>query len=481
MKNNITYIFLLLVVFGCTSNYAGQSERQPTEQPNILFIMADDLGNEWISCYGAEEIETPNIDQLASGGMRFTHAYSMPKCTPTRVTLLTGQYPWRSGWVNHWDVPRWGSGCHFDWQYYLTFARVLKAAGYTTAAAGKWQINDFRIQPDAMKKHGFDDYCMWTGFESGNPPSAERYWNPYLHTKEGSQTYEGQFSTDIMVDFLINFMQENKDKPMMMYLPLNLPHVPFTTTPLHTDATGEVEQQKAMVTYIDRAVGRLVKALEELNLRENTIIFFTTDNGSTSSLKAYRNGRIVKGGKGEVAEPGVNAPFIVNCPGLVPAGVTTPALIDFSDMMPTFAALGGAALPDSIAIDGHSFAELILGKTQATSRDWIMAMGGAVAEVSDQGRVVPAKAFAERVVREKQYKLWVDTTGKSKKLFDLVADSAEEKNLLNSTDPAHQKAQKKLEAIVQSFPESDAAPRYDPTPPQAWDKVPSWHQRLNNP
>jgi len=90
---------------------------ETVEKPNILFVMADDMGPEWVSCYGAEEIITPNIDKLATEGMRFTNAYSMPKCTPTRASLLTGQYPWRTGWINHWDVPRWGAGCHFDWKY----------------------------------------------------------------------------------------------------------------------------------------------------------------------------------------------------------------------------------------------------------------------------------------------------------------------------------------------------------------------------
>jgi len=158
-------------------------------RPNILFIMVDDLGKEWISCCGAEDIETPNIDALAKTGMRFENAYSMPQCTPSRATLLTGQYPWRTGWVNHWDVPRWGVG-YFDFKLRrnMTFANILKTAGYTTAAVGKWQINDFRVTPDAMKKHGFDDWCMWTGYETGNKPSAERYWDAYINTpQDGSK------------------------------------------------------------------------------------------------------------------------------------------------------------------------------------------------------------------------------------------------------------------------------------------------------
>jgi arylsulfatase A-like enzyme len=118
--------------------------------------MLDDLGKEWVEACGSEESLTPTADKLAAEGMQFINAYSMPQCTPTRATLLTGQHPYRHGWINHWDVPRWGWGCHFDPKHNLSFATVMKSAGYVTAAAGKWQINDFRITPNAMVDNGFD-------------------------------------------------------------------------------------------------------------------------------------------------------------------------------------------------------------------------------------------------------------------------------------------------------------------------------------
>jgi len=183
------------------------ADEKPVTKPNILFIMVDDLGKEWVSCYGAEDIETPNIDALAAGGLKFNNAYSMPQCMPSRVTLLTGKYPWRNGYVNHWDVPRWGVG-YFDWKKKenTTFARLMKDQGYTTCAAGKWQINDFRIEPQAMAKHGFDDWAMWTGYEGQNPTSAKRYQDPYINTPDGSKTYAGEFGPDIYADRLIDFM-----------------------------------------------------------------------------------------------------------------------------------------------------------------------------------------------------------------------------------------------------------------------------------
>ncbi len=450
---------------GCVSH--AQLDAVNRKQPNILFIMLDDLGPEWVACYGAEGIETPNADALAEGGIRFTNAYSMPKCTPTRATLLTGQYPFRHGWVNHWDVPRWGAGCHFDWKHNTTFAHILKKAGYAAAAVGKWQISDFRVVPDAMVKCGFDEYCMWTGFETGNPPSGKRYWDPYLHTKDGSKTYEGQFSEAIFSDFLIDFMKRNRNKPMLMYYPMCLPHGPLTTTPLEPDVEEKRSKFSAMVRYCDHILGKLVKALDDLGLRENTIIIWTTDNGTSGGIRNKMNGREVSGGKGKISENGCGAPFIVNCPGLVPAGVVTDALTDFTDMLPTFAELAGAKLPRGTVIDGKSIAPYILGKAKDTPREWIMAMGGGVARL-EGGRVVPAVEYANRVVRNKRYKLWV--TDKGNKLFDMVDDPGEQNDLVESTDPAVVKARKKLEDVVKQFPSKDGVPQYDPTPPQSWDR-----------
>jgi arylsulfatase A-like enzyme len=441
------------------------------QRPNILFIMVDDLGKEWISCYGAEDIETPNIDALAKTGMRFENAYSMPQCTPSRTTLLTGQYPWRTGWVNHWDVPRWGVG-YFDWKIRqnMTFARIMKTAGYTTAAAGKWQINDFRVEPEAMKKHGFDDWCMWTGYETGNPPSAERYWDPYINTPKGSKTYKGQFGPDVYTDYLIRFMREHQNQPMMLYFPMALTHGPLVPTPAEPDVTDFMGKHKAMVRYTDRLVGRIVKALDELKIRERTIIIFTTDNGTSGGIKGTRKGRKIKGGKAKKTENGVCAPYIVNCPGLVPQSVVTDALTDFSDLLPTFVELGGAKIPKDLTIDGSSIAPLLLGQAKDSPRKWIMALGHGPAKLDKEG--VRGKAdYAERVIRDKQYKVWVSEQRKISQLYDLLSDPFEENNLIASTKPEHIATIKKFQAIVNAISEKDARPQYKPRKHNPWDKV----------
>lgn len=444
----------------CLSSHAAQ-------RPNLLLILVDDLGKEWLSCYGAQEIETPHIDALAEGGLVFENAYSMPQCTPSRVSLLTGQYPFRTGWVNHWDVPRWGVG-YFDWQQNVSFPRALRDAGYATAAAGKWQINDFRLEPEAMRKHGFDDWCMWTGYETGNPPSGKRYWDPYLNTPAGSRTDEGEFGPQVFTDFLTGFMEEHRDEPLFLYFPMALTHTPLINTPLDPQAEGKLARHKAMVRYMDHCVGQLVAKLEQLGIRERTLIVFTTDNGSTRSITGTRNGVEVAGAKAQKTEAGVCAPFIVNAPGLVPPGKTD-ALTDFTDLAPTFCELAGAQMPDAVKRDGVSIAPLLRGQADDTPREWILAMGHGPAILDEQG-VRGVEDFASRVIRNKRYKAWVNTERAIERLYDLQADPFEQHNLLPDAADAHAVALNGFRRVVESLPAQDARPQYRKRAPNPWDK-----------
>ncbi|MEQ8768792.1 MAG: sulfatase-like hydrolase/transferase [Planctomycetota bacterium] len=441
------------------------------EKPNLIVMMADDLGKEWVSCYGAEEIETPAIDRFAASGLRFQNAYAMPQCTPTRVTLLTGQYPFRHGWINHWDVPRWGRGCHFDAAKNPSVARQLRAAGYATGIVGKWQINDFRLQPDALVKHGFDEYCVWTGAEGGNPPSTERYWNPYLHTKEGSKAYSDRFGPDVCAEFAFEFLKEHKDGPFFLYWPMILPHGPFTTTPAEPDVRRPLDRHAAMIRHVDSLVGRLEAKLEELGLAEKTIVIWTTDNGSPRNIRGKRDGRTVRGGKSETTEPGICVPFLVKGPG-VPKGAVTEALTDFSDLLPTLCDLAGAELPKDTVLDGRSIAKVIRGEEELGPREWILAMGGGSATfvTEPEVRVHNRTTYRDRVLRDQRFKLTLDTEGNPASLVDLKNDPAEETNLLGKDDPEAKAALQKLLAVAATFPKEDAHPRYDPLPPQPWDR-----------
>ena len=473
MKNVTRRRFLSLIGAGITAASAGvvmRCTRRNEIKPNILFILVDDLGKEWLSCYGGEDIKTPNIDALAASGMMFTNAYSMPQCTPSRATLLTGTYPWRNGWVNHWDAPRWGVG-YFDWKQRrnTTFATLMKQSGYVTCAAGKWQINDFRLEPLAMQKHGFDDWCMWTGYEAGNPPSAERYQDAYAHSKSGSKTYKGEFGPDVYTDFLIDFMQRNKEKPMCLYFPMALVHTPLVPTPDELDVEDRLGRHKAMVRYTDKLVGRLVDALEDFGIRERTIIVFSTDNGTTRSITGTMNGRKVDGGKGQKWESGTCAPYIVNCPGLTPAGLVTDALTDFTDLLPTFVDLAGGAIPDDLKIDGVSIAPVILGKEKDSLRQWIMALGHGPARLDEQG-VRGQNDFASRVLRDKQYKVWISEEKKIVQLYDLNNDPWEENDLIESAHTEHKQAIRKFKTVVDSMPDHDARPYYKARKANAWDR-----------
>ena len=452
----------------------GRDMESRMTKPNILFVLLDDLGKEWISCYGATDVETPNIDTLAEGGMRCENVYSMPQCTPSRVCLLTGQYPYRNGWVNHWDVPRWGAGARYDVEAYpCNLGLTMREAGYATAIAGKWQINDFRVEPDALEKAGFDDWCMWTGGEGGNPASNERYWDPYIFTKDKpSQTYQGAFGPDIFCDFVIDFARKQKDagRPFFVYYPMVLTHTPFTTTPHEPDAKGKEGKHKAMVRYTDFLLGRITAALDEMGVREDTLLIFTSDNGTCGKIVGHIGERTIPGGKAKTIEPGVNIPFIANWPGTIPAGRVSEALVDFTDIIPTCAALAGQEVPGNDKVDGSSLAAYLRGETDHVERDWILAMGGQNrARVSDAG-VENEWCFRDRVVRDERYKLYVGTDRKPQKLIDLQADPDEKRDITGSEDEAALTSRAKFEALIPQWPERDADPIYTPQPPQDWDK-----------
>ncbi|MEZ6071012.1 MAG: sulfatase-like hydrolase/transferase [Pirellulales bacterium] len=472
----LVYLLLapLMIVQGAAATCASaQTEPAFTEhRPNIVVILIDDLGTEWLGCYGGDAALTPRIDALAQSGTRFANFYAMPLCTPTRVTLLTGQYPFRHGWVDHWDVPRWGRGCHFDPDCHVTFPQLLQRAGYTTVIAGKWQINDFRVDPDVLRRHGFDDWCMWTGYETGNPPSAERYWNPYVHTRSGSKARPGEFGPSVFTDFLVDFIRAHRDGPLFVYYPMVLTHAPFTDTPFARGITGKLDRHRAMVRFTDHLVGRLLDTLDECGLCDDTYVFLLGDNGTAGSVTGRRNSVQIRGGKNSLGEAGVNVPLIVSRPGTTPSDVTCDALTDLSDIYPTVCQLASVEIPPSWFVDGRSFAPHIatdtLGRSAADSpRDWVLAMGQGMARATAEGPR-PVRRHADRVIRGPRYKLWIEN-GAATRLFDLRDDPLETTNLIASADAETAQARERLIAVWRSQPSEDALRHYTPTPPQSWD------------
>lgn len=473
--NTLKYAAICILLASLTCCAVGDRESEEFDQPNIILIFVDDLGKEWVSCYGAEDIQTLNIDRLAAGGIRFDNVYGMPQCTPSRVTLLTGQYPYRHGWVNHWDVPRWGGGAHFDETVNPALTTEMKKAGYKTCIAGKWQIDDFRVEPDALTKIGFDEYCMWTGGEGSNPPSNERYFDPYIFTKEGSKTYEGEFGPDIFADFILEFITDSREHPMFIYFPMVLTHGPYTTTPIDSSTTN-MGKHKAMVNYVDKITGDIVQRLEDENIRENTLIIWTTDNGSGRGISGMVDGREVRGGKGQTVESGICLPFIANWPAAIKPNQTSEALIDFTDILPTFLDLAGISIGSkynngntAFEIDGVSFKNVLIGKSPS-ERQWILSMGGGNnARLTEKG-VENQFVFRDRVVRDERYKLMIDPKNDFEAFYDLQDDPAEQINLIDSVKTGDvEKSYQLLSSLVEDYPQRDSDPRYVPNPPQEWD------------
>jgi arylsulfatase A-like enzyme len=358
------------------------------ERPNIILIMVDDMGRDWVSCYGAKH-PTPNVDRLAKQGVRYETAWCTPICTPTRVTLLTGQYPCHHGWVQHYDVPRWG-GAGLRPDRFTTFARLLRDAGYATAIGGKWQINHLGKQPDILKQHGFDEHCVWPGVEAGQPETAERFWNGLLSTN--GKRAKAPYGPDTINRFLIDFIRRHKDRPFFVYYPMLLTHGPHTTTPLNK--TNPPEGNPALyagnVTYMDKLVGNLVDAVDDLKLTKRTVILFTGDNGSASS--GGLNKKPYPKGKGREADWGAHVPFIVRAPFLTKGGIVSRDLIDFTDLYPTFLELAGIPAAKQLKLDGRSFVPSLRGSEDPfDKRSWIYSQIGNFRMIRDWHHLVDNK------------------------------------------------------------------------------------------
>ena len=348
---------------------AGCAEQDEARPPNILFILADDLGTDVPGCYGGESYNTPNIDRLAKDGILFTHCYSAPLCSPSRVKLLTGRYGFRTGQT-------WGYIPPDE----ITFGHILKKAGYKTAIAGKWQMALLKDDPQHIRKMGFDESCVF-GWHEG-----PRYYDPLVY-ENGMilKDTKGRYGPDIYSDWLIDFMRRNKDRPFLAYYAMTLPHEisnDFPEPPPY-GPKGRYETYKENVEYADKMVGKVVKAIDDLGLRENTVILFSGDNGTPyhyitryengeyirEPVYSVVNGRSVRGGKKFMTDAGTHVPLIVSWKGVSPAGTVNGDLIDFSDFMPTFAELAHAKLPDDRAIDGKRFLAQIKGEKGET-RAW---------------------------------------------------------------------------------------------------------------
>ena len=355
------YLSILLVLALGNSTRAEEIAGPKTagaSKPNIIFILSDDLGVDILSCFGSDQYKTPHLDALATGGMKFTHAYAAPLCGPSRALIMTGRYAFRTGAVNQDMVAQ------ITPEKEVMMPKILKGAGYVTASFGKW--GQLGLTPGAF---GFDEYLNFKG--------SGIFWNTQPKGKEydlnGQQVAlkDKEYMPDLVQKLAVDFITRNQDKPFYLYYPMSHIHGDILPTPDSKEGASAKELYADNIVYHDKLVGQLIAELEKLKLREKTLIVYVGDNGTAKGGAELSTvgGKKINGSKGSMLEGGALVPMIVNWPGTTPAGRVCPDIIDFSDYVPTFAAVAGAKLPENVVIDGQSFLPQIKGE-KGTPREW---------------------------------------------------------------------------------------------------------------
>jgi arylsulfatase A len=431
-----TRILLVLICLVCNVPVRASEETPhgvPTNRPNIILILADDLGYETIGANGGTSYRTPVLDRLAATGVRFTHCYVQPLCTPTRVQLMTGRYNIRN-YINFGNM---------DPQA-VTFGNLLRQAGYATGMVGKWQLGQ---DLDLPKKFGFDEYCLWQ--HTRRPP---RYANPGLEINGVRKDYaNGEYGPDLVNAYALDFVTRKKDGPFFLYYSMMLTHAPYQPTPDSPDWDPKAQGEQVntaprhfgdMVACMDKLVGRLVARLEALGIRDNTLLIFVGDNGTGRGTRSMMGDRLVIGGKGTTTDAGMHVPLIASWPGRVAHGTVCADLVDSTDFVPTLLDAARVTLPPGLKLDGRTFLPQVLG-SEGQPRDWVYSW-------------YSPRQSADMTVREfafdQRYKLY--RTGE---FFDLTKD-LEEKQPLTVASLAGEaaKAARTLQSALDRF--QDARP-----------------------
>jgi len=428
-------------------------------RPNILFILVDDLGWADVGCYGSTFYETPNIDRLAESGMRFTDAYAAcPVCSPTRASIVTGKYPARLHLTNYLVGRRGGKLEPAEYIDHLpleevTVAEAMKEHGYTTFFAGKWHLGGEAYHPN---RQGFDvskcnggggpwgAYGNWQKLKD-NPYEVGGYFSPYgnPHLPDGPK---GEYLTDRLTDETVRFIRKHKDRPFMAYLSFHSVHNPLQAKEQYVkyfreklermpEAKGpqfvpegrtksrQIQNNPvyaAMIRSVDENVGKAVGALEELDLAENTVVFFMSDNGGLSTAEGHNTSNMpLRGGKGWLYEGGIREPMIVRWPAVVKPGSVCDVPVISTDFYPTFLDLAGLPLKSDQHMDGVSFLPLLKGGKKLDRE----AIYWHYPHYSNQG-APPGCA-----IRAGDYKLIEYFEDNSIELFDLRKDIGEHNDL----------------------------------------------------
>lgn len=375
---------------------AGDGKPKATpEHPNIIFILADDMGYGDLACYGNEYIQTPNIDRLAATGTRFSQAYAGSGISsPSRCSLMTGKNSGNArirdnfcyaGGIEGLKISPRGDTTIVRRANLLpqdtTIATVLGAAGYRTCLVNKWHLDGYA--PGSSPNHrGFDEFYGWT---ISTVHSNSPYYYPYYrfdndvlkHIDANEQDAHVRHNTEISTDDAIAFIHRNKDNAFFLYLAYDAPHEPYIIDNTswydeRGDWDMDTKRYAALVTHMDANIGRLLGTLDHLGLRENTLVIFASDNGAAvmAPLKELNCGAGLKGRKGQLYEGGIKVPLIVNQPGRVPVR-NIPNLVYFADFMPTLAAITGQEPPLPSNIDGMDISPLFYGQSADTDHRYL--------------------------------------------------------------------------------------------------------------
>lgn len=403
-----------------------------TRKPNVILIYTDDQGSVDVNCYGAKDLITPNLDRLAKNGTRFTQFYSAaPVCSPSRAAVLTGRYPQRAGLPGNASSQPGGSGLPTD---EVTMAEMFKAAGYKTAHIGKWHLG---YTPEMMPNAQGFDYSF--GHMGGCIDNYSHffYWNgPNRHDlfQNGKEIFrDGEFFPNLMVSEAKHYMKSNRDEPFFMYWAINVPHYPLQGTDKwrkqYTHLDSPRDMYAAFVSTMDEVIGEVIDCVDDLGIRDNTIIIFQSDHGHSHEERTFRGGGSsgpYRGAKFSLFEGGIRVPAIISWPGTIPSNEVRSQFATAVDWLPTVAKMTGVDLPDR-KLDGNDLTAVINEDADAptTTFHW------------QSGRGLGGKP--QWAVRHENWKLIgnpKDTSNKaplenkdSMFLIDLKQDIAEMKNL----------------------------------------------------
>jgi arylsulfatase A-like enzyme len=446
---------LLLAGMLFTATLASAANR-----PNIIFVLADDLGYTDVACFGSKFYETPNIDRLASQGIRFTSGYTCgPNCQPTRAALMSGQYMPRTGVYTVGNINR------FDWQSRplrpvdnvtslpldkITLAQSMKNAGYKTAMFGKWHLgNDVEHHPG---KRGFDEAIESSGvhFDFDTDPKVEYP--------------KGEYLADFLTEHALSFIRKNKGEPFFLYLPHFAVHAPHQAKPSMIEkfkdkkpAGGHHDPAyAAMIASVDESVGRIVALLDELKLAENTLLIFSSDNGGVGGYEragikkanGITDNAPLRGGKGMLYEGGIRVPYIFRWPGKIPQGTVCEEPINTVDMYPTLLEIAGAKAPANYPLDGVSYARLLMsgGKGSLERAALFWHFPGYLGAGADSWRTTPVGA-----IRNGDWKLLEFFEDRHVELYNLKDDLSETNNLAAKLPAKTRELQQKLVAWRQEL------------------------------